>query len=249
MARGEPGSLVGARVAMPEITDFALIVLVVAGGFSLAVLSTKLGDLLPVPAPVVFLLAAAVASDVWPDLGSALSIRTVERIAVAALVVILLNGGSDIGWRRMRASLAPVLALGIAGTFVTAALIALAAHVLLGFDWTLAGLVGAALAPTDPAVVFSVLGRREIAGRAGTTLEGEAGVNDPAGIALMLGMIELATHPDATFLVVLRDFVVEMGVGALAGVLGGRAMVAVLHRVRLSAAGLYPVLVLALAGV
>jgi cell volume regulation protein A len=61
-------------------------------------------------------------------------------------------------------------------------------------DWTLAGLVGAALASTDPAVMFSVLGRREVVGRSGTTLEGEAGMNDPAGIALMLGMIELATH-------------------------------------------------------
>ena len=39
------------------------------------------------------------------------------------------------------------------------------AHYALGFEWMLAGLVGAALAPTDPAVMFSVLGRREIAGR------------------------------------------------------------------------------------
>jgi potassium/hydrogen antiporter len=59
--------------------------------------------------------------------------------------------------------------------------------------------------------VFSVLGRREIGGRSGTTLEGEAGINDPAGIALMVGMIELATHEDASGFVVLREFVVEMG--------------------------------------
>ena len=48
-------------------------------------------------------------------------------------------------------------------------------------DWTLAGLLGAALAPTDPAVMFSVFGRRAIRGRSGTMLEGEAGTNDPAG--------------------------------------------------------------------
>ena len=75
--------------------------------------------------------------------------------------------------------------VGIAGTFITAAVLTGAAHWLLGMDWKLAGVVGAALAPTDPAVVFSVLGGREIGGRSGTTLEGEAGVNDPAGIALM----------------------------------------------------------------
>ena len=89
------------------------------------------------------------------------------------------------------------------------------AHYALGFDWILAGIIGAAVAPTDPAVMFSVLGRREVGGRSGTTLEGEAGVNDPAGIALMLGMIELATHDDASFLVVVREFVVEMSVGVV----------------------------------
>ena len=100
-------------------------------------------------------------------------------------------------------------------------------------DWTLAGLVGAALAPTDPAVMFSVLGRREVGGRSGTTLEGEAGMNDPAGIALMIGMIELATHDDATILVVGRELVVEMAVGAAFGLLGGRLLGPLLRRARL----------------
>ena len=103
------------------------------------------------------------------------------------------------------------------GTFVTAGVVALCAHYVLGFGWVLAGLVGAAVAPTDPAVMFSVLGGREIEGRSGTTLEGEAGVNDPAGIALMMGMIELATHDGASFLVVVEEFVVEMAVGPRRG--------------------------------
>ena len=127
----------------------------------------------------------------------------------------------------------PVLSLGLAGTFLTAGAIAAFAHFVLGMDWTLAGLLGAALAPTDPAVMFSVLGRREIGGRSGTTLEGEAGMNDPAGIALMLGMIELATHDDATVLVVGREFMVEMVVGAGVGLLGGRLLIPLLRRSRL----------------
>src|SRR5205814_1594098 len=82
-----------------------------------------------------------------------------------------------------------------------------------GFGWTTAGLVGSALAPTDPAVMFSVLGKREIGGRTGALLEGESGANDPVGIALMVGMIELATHPSATFWTVVREFAVEMSIG------------------------------------
>jgi cell volume regulation protein A len=228
-----PGSLVGERVAMSEIADFATLVLVVAGGFVAAVLSTRLTERIPVPAPALFLAAAAVASDLWPGLYEQVPIRTVERVAVVALVVILFNGGIDIGMRRLRASMVPVLSLGLLGTFLTAAGIAATAHWLLGMEWTFAGLLGAALAPTDPAVMFSVLGRREIGGRSGTTLEGEAGMNDPAGIALMIGMIELATSDHASLLVVGREFVVEMAVGAVFGLLGARLLVPALARSRL----------------
>src|SRR5919109_4265945 len=226
---------------MVEITDFAGLVLIVTVGFALAVLSTKLTERVSVPAPAIFLLAAAVLSDLWPRAYEEVPILTVERIAVVALVVILFNGGMDIGWRRFRSAAGPILSLGVFGTFATAAIVAAFAHYALGFDWTLAGIVGAALAPTDPAVMFSVLGRREIAGRSGTALEGEAGVNDPAGIALMLGMVELATHDDASFWVVGREFAVEMSVGLVLGLLGALVLVPLLRRLRLPSEGLYPV--------
>jgi cell volume regulation protein A len=230
-----------------EIPDFALLLLPIAGGLALAILSTRLSARLPIPAPGIFLLAAAIASDVWTQLGEAVSIQTVERIAVVALIAILLNGGMDIGWTRMRRSVNPVVSLGVLGTFLTAGLIALVAHVLLGFSWTLAGIVGAALAPTDPAVMFSVLGGTEIRGRAGTILEGEAGVNDPAGIALMLGMIELATHTDATLVTVVSEFGIEMLVGLTAGFLGAQALIPIVARVKLGSEELRPVLLIALA--
>jgi cell volume regulation protein A len=200
-----------------------------------------------VPAPAIFVLAAAVVSDVWPRVYEAVPIVTVERIAVVALIVILFNGGIDIGWRRFRASAAPILSVGLIGTFATAGIVAVVAHYALGFGWILAGIVGAAIAPTDPAVMFSVLGRREVGGRSGTILEGEAGVNDPAGIALMLGMIELATHADSSFWVVVREFAVGMSVGVVLGLLGAAVLIPVLRRVRLPSEGLYPVFALVLA--
>jgi potassium/hydrogen antiporter len=194
----------------------------------------------PVPAPAVFLGTAALAADLWPRLH--LPILTVERIAVVALIVILFDGGMDIGRRRFRAAAGPIVSLGVLGTFATAGCVAVFVHAMLGFGWMLAGIVGAALAPTDPAVTFSLLGDREIEGRSGTTLEGEAGVNDPAGIALMLGLIELATHDDASFVVVVREFALQMGVGTVVGVVGARALLHVLPRLPL-----HPVLAVALA--
>jgi potassium/hydrogen antiporter len=233
---------------MTEIADFATVILIATAGFALAVLSNKLTERVPVPTPALFLAAAAIASDIWPSLYQRVPVHTVERVAVVALIVILFNGGMDVGWRRFRVSARPILTLGIFGTFATAGVVALVAHYLLGFDWTLAGIVGAALSPTDPAVMFSVLGKHEIGGRSGTILEGEAGVNDPAGIALMLGMIEFATHANASLLVVLREFGIEMAVGAATGVIGAFLMLWLLRKINLANDGLYPVLILMLAG-
>jgi potassium/hydrogen antiporter len=223
-------------------------VLVVAGGLLLALIATKLNERFPVPEPALFLLLAAIASDVFPELSERLSIQQVERIGVVALIVILFNGGTLVGSRRFRVAAVPIFSLGVLGTFATAGVIAVAAHYLFDFSWTIAGILGAALAPTDPAVMFSVLGQREIRGRAGTILEGESGVNDPVGIALMIGMIELAQDADASFWVVVEEFSIEMTVGLAVGVLGAVAMRPLL-RFSLPNPGLYPLRTLAAAGV
>ena len=234
---------------MDELTAFGTIVLVVAAGFSLAILANKVSEYFPLPAPALFLVAAALASDVSESLDGALSTRDVERIAVVALIVILWDGGMHIGWTRFRAAILPIASLGVLGTFATAGVIAAAAHYVLGLDWTSAGILGAALAPTDPAVMFSVLGKRDVGGRTGTILEGESGANDPVGIALMIGMLEFATADDGSLWTVVEEFSVEMAVGLAIGVAGAALVVPLLRRVRLPAAGLYPLQTLAAAGV
>jgi cell volume regulation protein A len=234
---------------LSETFRFGLIVLGLSGGVGLAVLANKVSDFAPIPTPAIFLLAAAAVAHLFPGLGSALSIRTVERVAVVALLVILFDGGMRVGWARFRAAIVPISLLGVVGTFATAGLMAVAARYLFGFTWTTAGLLGAALAPTDPAVMFSVLGNREVGGRTGTILEGESGVNDPVGIALMLGLIELATHEHATFWVVVREFVVEMAVGVAIGVAGALVVTAAIRRIDLPNPALYPLRTLAAAGV
>jgi cell volume regulation protein A len=234
---------------MGEITHFGLIVLVVSAVFALAVLSHKLSERIPVPAPAIFLLAAALAVHFIPRLGRELSIKDVERIAVLALVVILFDGGLRIGWRRFRPEIGLISLLGVVGTFATAGLMTLAGRYLFDFSWTGAGILGAALAPTDPAVMFSVLGQREVGGRTGTILEGESGVNDPVGIALMVGMLDFATHANSSFWVVVREFVVEMSVGLAIGVAGALVMLESFRRIHLANPALYPLRSLAAAGV
>jgi potassium/hydrogen antiporter len=229
-----------------DATHFGLDILLVSGALSAALLTAKLSARTSVPAAAVFLVAAAIASDLFPSLQ--VPVRTVERIATVALIVILFDGGESIGRRRFRVAAVPIATLGVLGTFATAGLVTLFAHVVLGLGWVTSGLLGAAVSPTDPAVMFSVLGDTEVRGRARTILEGESGANDPVGIALMLGMIELATHADATFWIVVRTFCEQMAIGLAIGIAGGLIEAQVLRRLALPSAGLHTVRTLALAG-
>jgi cell volume regulation protein A len=106
--------------------------------------------------------------------------------------VILFDGGMHLGRARLRANTRVVLWIGTAGTLAIAAAVASLAHAF-GLPWSGAALLGTALAPTDPAVVFSVLGRRQLSGRAGVLLEGESGANDPVGVALMAALLSAIT--------------------------------------------------------
>jgi potassium/hydrogen antiporter len=230
-----------------DLTHFGFMVLLIAAALFAALAASKLSARTSIPSAALFLVAAAVASDLWPSLE--VSIGSVERIGTVALIVILFDGGSSIGLGRFRAAAIPIASLGVVGTFATAGLVALFVHAVFGLGWITAGLLGAAIAPTDPAVMFSVLGDREIGGRTGTILEGESGANDPVGIALMLGLIELATHSTETFWVVVRVFALQMTIGLAIGIVGGLVEARLLHRVSLPSAGLYSVRTLALAGV
>jgi cell volume regulation protein A len=197
------------------------------------------------PSAALFLVAAAVASDLVPSLAP--STRAVEWIGSAALVVILFDGGSSIGLGRFRTVAVPVAALETVGTFATAGLVALFAHWVLGLGWIMCGLLGAAIAPTDPAVMFSVLGNRSIGGRVKPLLEGESGANDPVGIALMLGLLELATT-HGSFWVVVRIFAEQMSIGLAVGIAGAFGERFVAQRLTLPSTGLHTVRTLAVAG-
>jgi cell volume regulation protein A len=224
------------------LNEFNTDVLVVSVAMLLALAAFKLTQWVPVPAPALLLIAAAIISDLFPAL--AIDIVTVERIAIVALIVILLDGGIHVGWRRFRGSAYPITMLGAVGTLLTSALVALAAHYVLDFSWTTSWMLGAALAPTDPAVMFSVLGNREIGGRSGTILEGESGVNDPAGIALMIGLIEYSQSEAGSVWLIVQEIALELSIGLVVGVIGGRLLIPLMQRSSLPREGLYPIRVL-----
>lgn len=231
---------------MHDLEPFAVIVGLVALALLAAVASSHVSERLNIPTPAIFLIAAAAASSIFPRLGD-LTVKTDQRLVTVALAVLLFDGGMHIGLARLRKQAGSVVWLGTAGTLVTAAALAAAAHGLFGFGWRQALLLGTALAPTDPAVVFSVLGRREIQGPSGTLLEGESGANDPVGIALMISILGASGGTLHAVASGVGEFLLQMAVGLLVGVLGGWLLLLVMRRVSLPNEALYPLQTIAFA--
>ncbi|MDQ2956087.1 MAG: cation:proton antiporter [Actinomycetota bacterium] len=209
-----------------------------------AVLSNRITERIRIPAPALVLAAAAVAVQAVPQLHSP-SERSVDHLVTVALILILFDGGLHIGRKRFSAAASTITIVGVAGTFLTTAGAALFGHLVIGLDWYPAILVATAVAPTDPAVVFSVLGKRVISGRSSTVLEGESGANDPVGIALMASLLSAGGLSGAAFAHVLGEFLLQMSIGALIGLLGGGALLWFIRRVPLPSEGLYPVFTIA----
>ena len=226
---------------------FGLLVLAGSGAALLAVQSHQLTSRLRVPAPALFLLAAVLVVTLVPGVQPPPE-RTVERAVTVALLVILFDGGLHLGRRRLRGSLAPVLSLGLLGTFATVAGVAVLAHLLLGIDAYAAVLLATAVSPTDPAVVFSVLGQQEVEGRSGTILEGESGANDPVGIALLTALMAAGSLSVGAVSQALGAFALQLAVGAAVGLVGGRLVLLLWRRLPLPGEGLYAVRVLVGAG-
>ena len=231
---------------MTDTEPFALMVLVTAAVGLIVVVSSRLTEWVKVPLPVLVLVAAAVTVKIVPSV-HAPSQTTVDRIVTVALVCVLFEGGMRIGWRRLRTALAPIAVVGVAGTFLTAGAGAVLLHVAFSFSWYVSLLVATAIAPTDPTVVFSILGRRQVRGRSGTILEGESGLNDPVGIALMASLISAGSLSAGGLAHVAGNFTLQMFVGLAVGIVGGRGLLWFMRRIPLPGEGLYPLRTLAAA--
>jgi cell volume regulation protein A len=227
-----------------ETARYALIILFSSAVGLVAVLANRLTERVKVPVALLVLVGAAVAVHAVPAVRPP-SERTVEHVLTIALVLVLFDGGMHIGPSRFRAAAVPILSVGVVGTVLTAAGAAGILHYACGINWYAAVLVATAVAPTDPAVVFSVLGKREIAGRSSTILEGESGANDPVGISLMASLIAAGGLSAAGFASVGIQFVLQMGIGVAVGVIGGRALLVFMRRVALPSEGLYSLRTLA----
>ena len=214
-----------------------------AGGIAASLVASRVR----LPGLILFLaLGMVIGSDGagWIDFDDYELTRT---IGIVALVLILFEGGLSAGFEEIRPVLRPSVALAVVGTFLTAAITGLAAAWLFDLGTIEGLLVGSIIAATDGAAIFALLRGSTLKRRLARTLEGEAGMNDPVAILLVIGFVEWIEQPDYGVFDMALLFVRQLGIGLVAGLLVGWLAVQALRRARLDTAGLYPVATLATA--
>ena len=181
------------------------------------------------PTPLAFLLGGLALGELWDGSHPVARPDDIAIFGTVALIVVLLQSGFACGLAALRAQLGAVLGLGIVVTAATFGLVALAAHALVGLDWTLALLIGAVLSPTDPAAVFAAVSRTGVGSRRVVhLLEAEAGINDPVAIALTVALVGAAgtghIHASSIVWITFREAVLGVAVGLVAGMLAARVL-------------------------
>ncbi len=169
--------------------EYVLVMLIAAA------LLVRVADFGKVPAPIVLVLGG---------LGIALlpGVKTIELDPDVVFLVFLPPLVYAAGWRtsphELRALRRPLGLLAIGLVFLTAAVVALAAHALVpGLGWAGAAVLGALLAPTDAVAATAIFRRLGAPERVRLLVEGESMLND--GTALTIYRIAVGVATGGTF--------------------------------------------------
>ncbi len=204
-----------------------------------AVLAARLGSRLGLPSLLIFLaIGMGLGQTILPFNDASMA----HTLGYAALVLILAEGGYTTRWEDIRGALPQAVLLATLGVGVSVVLVAVLAHFVLGLPLPVAVLLGAILAPTDSAAVFSVLRRVPLPARVRAVVEGESGFNDAPIVLLVTVATEwsLGRGPEGGVPALVLIIVLQLAAGVAVGVAIGWLAVFVMRRIALPASGLYP---------
>ena len=221
-----------------------------AGLVFLSILLTPISSRIGAPLLLLFLLIGMLAGEDGPGGYQFDDFELAYSIGSVVLAVILFSGGLDTSKEAFRKALGPAFVLATIGVVFTSAIVgALAAWI---FDKPVSHglLLGAVIGSTDAAATFLLLQQRgvRLKGRVGETILVESALNDPMAIFLTTVLITLVDSGAALSWSALPSLLpmlgLQLGLGAIAGLAGGRGLAWLIDKFQLSP-GLNPPFALA----
>lgn len=223
------------------------IILLAAVLIVFGILSSKLSARIGLPVLVLFLMVGMLAGEEGPGGIAFDNAQIAHALGTLALAVILFDGGLQTPMASIKQVWRPASVLATLGVLITSAITGVAAAYILDVSLLYGLLLGAIVGSTDAAAVFSLLRNAGIYinPRLKSTLEIESATNDPMAIFLTVGLLEVMVKGLEPGTGLLMLFVQQMGVGTVVGLAVGWLSVQVINRIKLTASGLYPVMVAA----
>jgi cell volume regulation protein A len=205
------------------------ITLMLAAGLA----SRLLADLVRLP-HMLLLLGAGVL--LGPSVSDAIDVPLdsmgAELILTIGVSFILFHGGMQLSVAVLSRVAVGLLLLAIPGVVLTAVVTGSVAAAAFGLPLTTGLLIGAALAPTDPAILVPLFERLRLRPKVAQAIIAESALNDPTGAVLALAFAGVVLSGHASLTGPMTDFLIDLGISTGLGIAFGVLLAATIssHR-------------------
>lgn len=212
----------------------------------ISIFITKISENFGLPALLLFLGIGMLAGS--DGIGKIYfeDVNITQSVGTVALILILFSGGLSTNINSVFPVRKEAVSLATVGVILTAFLVGLFCHYVLGFDFIYGLLIGAIVSSTDAAAVFSILRSNNInlKNNLKPLLELESGCNDPMAIFLTMTITTVIVSNEINVLSISVSLIKQFVFGGLIGYYAAKGVVKIFNRINLSYDGLYPVLAL-----
>jgi cell volume regulation protein A len=189
--------------------------------------------LLRVPRMVVLL---AVGALLGPEVADAVDVP-LDSPAVLILLtlgvsMILFHGGLGLSLEVLRPVFVGLGLLAVPGVVITAFVTGAAAALFFGLPMESGLLIGAVLAPTDPAILIPLFERMRIRPKVAQTVVAESALNDPTGAVLAFAVAAFVVEGGGSLADPLGEFVLDIGISTALGIVSGVVLALVISQQR-----------------
>jgi cell volume regulation protein A len=137
------------------------------------------------------------------------------------VALILFHGGVGISLRVISRTAVGLGLLVLPGVFITALIVGLVVAPIFGVSLLVAFMIGAVLAPTDPAILIPLFERLGLRPKVSQTVIAESAFNDVTGTVLVLTLVEVVEAGHFSVAGPVFEFFKELTLGGVIGIGAG----------------------------
>jgi cell volume regulation protein A len=208
---------------------FLTLSLLLAGALAARFLASLVG----IPEILILVAVGALLGDSALDvIDVPLESLGAQLLFTLGVSLILFYGGLNLSLPVLRRVWIGLGLLVVPGMVLTAVVVGLVAYLVFDISWTAALLMGAVLAPTDPAILIPLFVRSRLRAKVAQTVVAESAFNDPTGAALALALAGVLLSGDGSLTHPVEEFAVDLLISTVIGVIAGIGLAAAIssHR-------------------